>query len=120
MSKKPTPERLIQYFQNDAFARFAGCEIVEAGEGWAKVRMVIAPHHLNGVGLVHGGAVYMAADLAGAVAANSHGSVAVTLSATATYMKPRQGRQYSRHCAGGVAQPQDRRLHRGCGGRDDR
>ncbi len=91
MIRKPTPEELIRHFQNDAFARFTGCEIIEAGEGWAKVRMGIDRHHLNGVGLVHGGAVYMAADLAGAVAANSHGHVAVTLSATATYMKPGQG-----------------------------
>jgi acyl-CoA thioesterase len=92
MSEKISPERLIQYFRKDEFARYVGCEIVEAAEGMAKVRMEIRPHHLNGVGLLHGGAIFTAADLAAAVAANSHGRVAVAVSCTVIYMKPASGK----------------------------
>ena len=92
MIKVPSPEELIQIFQKDAFACFTGCEIIEAEEGRARVRMVIRPQHLNGVGLLHGGAVFTAADLACAVAANSHGRVAVTLSCAVTYMSPATGK----------------------------
>lgn len=92
MTRKPTPEELKQFFSKDEFARFVGCAVIEAGEGRAKVRMEIGPHHLNGGGLLHGGAVFTAADLAGAVAANSHGRFAVALSCTVTYMKPAKGR----------------------------
>ena len=92
MTQKPTPEELKRFFLKDEFARFVGCTIIEAGEGRAKVRMEIGPHHLNGGGLLHGGAVFTAADLTGAVAANSHGRFAVALSCTVTYMKPAKGR----------------------------
>jgi acyl-CoA thioesterase len=92
MSQAVSAEKLIGYFQKDEFARFIGCEITDAGEGWAKVRMEIRPHHLNGVGILHGGAIFTVADLAGAVAANSHGNVAVGISCTVTYMKPPKGK----------------------------
>ncbi len=92
MQGKISFERLKKYFSRDEFARFIGCDIVDAGEGWAKVRMEIGPHHLNGVGLLHGGAVFTAADLAAAVAANSHGRVAVAVSSTVIYMKPARGK----------------------------
>ncbi len=92
MPEKISSEGLKKYFSKDEFARSIGCEIVDAGEGRAKVRMEVRPQHLNGVGLLHGGAIFTAADLACAVAANSRGRVAVLVSSTVIYMKPARGK----------------------------
>jgi acyl-CoA thioesterase len=73
--------------KNDAFARYCGIEVVESGPGKAKARMTLAPHHLNGVGIAHGGAVFTLADLAFAVAVNSRGLTAVAINASITYLK---------------------------------
>lgn len=60
------------FFDNDAFARTAGVELIEAGNGFARARMLIKPQHLNGGGVCQGGAIFTLADFAFAVAANSH------------------------------------------------
>ncbi len=63
--------------QQDRFARHAGIELVAAKPGWAQVKMVIQPFHLNGAGTVHGGAIFTLADFAFAVASNAHGQLAM-------------------------------------------
>ena len=92
MTKEYSPEDLKRYFIKDKFARHAGIEIVDVGEGSARVKMDVKAHHLNGVGLVHGGAIFTLADLAGAVAANSRGNVSVGVSCTISYIKPVSGK----------------------------
>jgi acyl-CoA thioesterase len=42
---------------------------------------------LNGLGTVHGGAIFTLADFAFAAACNSHGTVAVALNVSITFMK---------------------------------
>ena len=49
--------------------------------------MLVEPHHLNGVGTVHGGALFTLADLAFAVACNAHGTVAVAVNVSISYLK---------------------------------
>jgi acyl-CoA thioesterase len=49
--------------------------------------MVLHPHHLNGLGSVQGGAIFTLADYAFAAAANSHGTVAVAINVSITFMK---------------------------------
>jgi acyl-CoA thioesterase len=49
--------------------------------------MEVKPFHLNGVGLVHGGALFTLADFAFAAAANSHEEVAVAINASISYLK---------------------------------
>jgi len=49
--------------------------------------MVVQPFHINGVGLVHGGALFTLADFAFAAAANSHEEVAVAINASISYLK---------------------------------
>jgi len=51
-------------FERDRFARYVGVELVEVSEGKAVARMKIREHHLNGVGIVHGAAIFSLADLA--------------------------------------------------------
>ncbi len=76
-----------EFFKNDRFAEHCGIELVEVGEGRAKTRMKIEDHHLNGVNVVHGGAIFSLADLAFAAASNSHGTVAVAINASIWYVK---------------------------------
>ena len=72
---------------NDQFAKHAGLELVAVSPGYAQVKMTITDYHLNGVGTVHGGALFTLADFAFAVAANSHDSVAVGINANIAYFK---------------------------------
>ena len=67
-------EDLKRFFKRDRFAEFLGIELLEAGEGYARSRMQIGEEHLNGIGTVHGGAIFTLADFTFAVASNSHGS----------------------------------------------
>ncbi len=84
-------EKIKKYFKNDRFAEWAGIEILEIREGWSQVKMNITEDHLNGVGIVHGGAIFTLADMAFAAAANSHGNVSVAINASISYMKAGKG-----------------------------
>ncbi len=72
---------------NDQFAKYNGIELMEVSAGSAVAKMVIGPNHLNGVGIVQGGAIYTLADLALAAASNSHGVTAVGLTSNIAYFK---------------------------------
>jgi acyl-CoA thioesterase len=76
-----------EFFKNDRFAEHNGIELLEVGEGRARARMKIEGYHLNGVSVVHGGAIFTLADLAFAAASNSHGTVAVAINASIWYVK---------------------------------
>jgi acyl-CoA thioesterase len=76
-----------EFFKNDRFAAHSGIELLEVSEGYAKARMHIMDHHLNGIDVVHGGAIFTLADLAFAAASNSHGTVAVAINASIWYVK---------------------------------
>lgn len=75
----------------DEFAKLAGIEIVEVGQGTARARMKITPRHLNGLGMVHGGAIFTLADLAFAAACNACGVPTVALNASISYLKATTG-----------------------------
>ena len=49
--------------------------------------MTIRPEHLNGVGVVHGGAIFALADAAFAAASNSEGRVAVAININISYLR---------------------------------
>jgi acyl-CoA thioesterase len=80
-------EAVINYFKNDRFADHVGIELIDVSKGWAKAKMEIKDHHLNGVNIAHGGAVFSLADLAFAVASNSHGTVALSINVSISYFK---------------------------------
>lgn len=79
----------IQKFfsERDRFAKHCGIELLEVGKGYAKARMKISEEHLNGVDLVHGGAIFTLADLAFAASCNSHGILAVAINVSISYLK---------------------------------
>ena len=80
-------ENIKKFFKNDKFAEYVGIELLEVSEGRAKAKMQIKENHLNSVGIVHGGAVVALADLVFSVASNSHGTVAVSINVSISYLK---------------------------------
>lgn len=81
-------ERVRAFFAGeDAFARHSGIELLDVAPGQATVAMTIRPFHLNGARTVHGGAIFTLADFAFAVASNSHGTLAVGVSTSISFIK---------------------------------
>ena len=79
---------VAQYFRdNDLFAQHCGIELLEAAGGSSKARLAIEKRHLNGIGTVHGGVLFTLADYAFAAACNSHGTVAVAINCSISYVK---------------------------------
>jgi len=80
-------DKIREFFKRDRFAAHNDVTLLEIQPGYAKAELVISDKHLNGVDITHGGAIFTLADLAFAVASNSHGTVAVGVSATISYLK---------------------------------
>ena len=77
-----------EFFKNDLFATNAGVELIEIREGYSKAKLEIKPEHLNAGQRTQGGAIFTLADLALAAAANSHGTLAFSLSSNITSCAP--------------------------------
>jgi acyl-CoA thioesterase len=75
------------YFRRDAYARLMGLQLLEVSEGWARAMLAITAHHRNSAGTVHGGTIFTLADFAFAVAAHSHGTVAVAINSSISFFK---------------------------------
>ncbi len=90
-------EAIKQFFEkNDKFADHVGIKLLEVSEGRAKAKMKIKKHHLNGVNTVHGAAIFTLADLVFAVASNSHGTIAMGINVSISYLKAiREGILYA-------------------------
>jgi acyl-CoA thioesterase len=80
-------DTLKEFLHRDAFVEHCGIELVSLAPGHAVTRMQVKPWHLNAVGIVQGGAIFTLADYAFAAASNSHGTVAVGINVSITYMK---------------------------------
>lgn len=59
------------FFNNDAYAKHLGIELLDERAGYAKTQLTIGELHLNGLGTAHGAAIFALADAALAVAANN-------------------------------------------------
>ena len=75
------------FLKNDRFAVHSNVELISMTPGAAHAKMVIQPHHLNGLGTAMGGAIFTLADFAFAAASNSHGTIAVALDVNITFLK---------------------------------
>lgn len=76
---------------NDRFAAHNGMELIEMSAGRAVARLVLQPHHLNGIGTAHGGAIFTLGDLALAAASNADGTVAMGINVSIQYIKAARG-----------------------------
>ncbi|PKM61326.1 MAG: thioesterase [Firmicutes bacterium HGW-Firmicutes-4] len=83
---------MIKTVKNDQFAKLLGLELITVDIGYAEVRMAIKEEHLNGLGIVQGGAIFTLADFAFAAAANAGGKVSVGINANINYFKPAKGK----------------------------
>lgn len=80
-------DNLRKLLDQDQFAKQAGVRLVSVSPGCAVAEMTLAPNHWNGIGNAQGGAIFTLADLAFAAASNSHGTVAVAVNVSITFMK---------------------------------
>lgn len=76
-----------EFFQNDRFAANIGIQLLEVRKGYAKASLVLTAEHLNAGGRTQGGVLFTLADLALAAAANSHGTLAFSLSSAITFLR---------------------------------
>ena len=76
-----------EFFKSDLFAENAGVVLLEVREGYSKAKLEIKPEHLNAGARTQGGAIFTLADLALAAAANSHGTLAFSLSSSITFLR---------------------------------
>ena len=80
------PEPVRRMLDDDLASRSLGISLVDAGPGFAVVRMTITDTMVNGHDLAHGGYVFLLADTAFACACNSHGPVTVAAGADITFV----------------------------------
>lgn len=80
------PEPVRRMLDDDLASRSLGISLVDAGPGYAVVRMTITDTMVNGHDLAHGGYVFLLADTAFACACNSHGPVTVAAGADITFV----------------------------------
>jgi acyl-CoA thioesterase len=76
---------LQTFVERDSFAKHLGIEMLDYGRGYARARLEIKAQHLNSAGILHGGAIFSLADAAFAAAANSHGTLAVAITASISF-----------------------------------
>ena len=80
-------DAVICCLRKDQFAARNNIELIEVRPGFARALMTVQPHHLNGVGTVQGGAIFTLADFAFAAASNSHGTVALAVNVSISFLK---------------------------------
>jgi acyl-CoA thioesterase len=72
----------------DNVAPSLGIEIAEVGPGFATATMIATEAMMNGVGILHGGYIFLLADCAFAVACNSHGPATVARAGEIEFLRP--------------------------------
>jgi acyl-CoA thioesterase len=78
---------LKRFFEGDRFAALVGIELEEVRPGYARARLAVEERHLNGAGVVQGGAIFTLADFTFAAAANSRGRLALAIEAHLTFLR---------------------------------
>lgn len=84
-------EKARKIFASDRYAALTGVEIVDAGPGYCKARLRIEDKHKNAADVVQGGAIFTLADLAFAVASNSHGQLALAINVNISFLRAATG-----------------------------
>jgi len=80
-------DTIKRWMRNDKYAELSNIELLSVEPGAARAKMTLHPHHLNGIGTVMGGAIFTLADFAFAAASNSHGTVAVAINVSISFLK---------------------------------
>ena len=69
----------------DSFSRWLGIENMEIAPGRSVIRMAVRDDMMNGMGGVHGGALYSLADSAFSFATNNSGIISVAIDSSMSY-----------------------------------
>ncbi len=77
---------IFRQVAQEPFARKFNLNLIELGEGYAKVSMVFTPDMGNIFGKAHGGALFALIDEAFETASNSYGTTAVALNMNISYV----------------------------------
>ncbi len=77
-----------QFLAEDTAARVLGITVSSVAPGVVTAHMSIRPDMLNGHGSAHGAALFAVADIAFAMACNSHGQPAIGRSCSIEYLAP--------------------------------
>ncbi len=87
-----TPNEIVQtgMYENDAFSKWLGIELINISRGYAKIKMTVREEMTNGFNIAHGGITYSLADSAFAFASNSWGEQAVSIETSISHTKPVQ------------------------------
>jgi len=83
---------IIKLMEKDRFAAYSGIKLIKVSIGYALAQMKITDNHLNGVNIVHGGAIFTLADFAFAAASNSKGAATLSINANISYFKSPKGK----------------------------
>lgn len=86
-----TLRRVQKKFAKDRFATENGAVVTSVRDGYARCEMPLDDHHRNAVGGIMGGAIFMLADFAFAVASNWNGPPCVSQTAQITYLSGIKG-----------------------------
>ena len=82
------PQQVLErMLETDAFSQWLGLVVDDIKNGYCRLHFTVKPDMLNGFGIIHGGAVFAAADSAFAFACNSHGRLALALDVSITFTK---------------------------------
>lgn len=85
-----TPNEIVQtgMYDNDAFSKWLGIELIDISQGYAKIKMTVREEMTNGFKIAHGGITYSLADSAFAFASNSWGEHAVSIETSISHTRP--------------------------------
>ncbi len=85
---RPNPEQVAREIErHDRLVDLLGITIEEVGPGRARVSLKVEDKHLNAADVCHGGVIFSLADLAFAIASNSHGTVALGIETSVSYTR---------------------------------
>lgn len=74
--------------EKDRFTAWLGLQLDHIEEGCCQMHFTLKPEMSNGLGSIHGGILFAAADSVFAFACNSHGLVAVAMEASIHFFRP--------------------------------
>ncbi len=80
-------EEFKDFIDKDNYANYLGIEFLMVAKGTAKAQLMIKNHHLNSMGVVHGGAIFSLADAVFSVASNSQGGIALAINVSISFFK---------------------------------
>ncbi len=83
-----TPKLVVdEMMKTDLFSQWLGIEVLEIQEGYSKIKMLVRPEMMNGLGIVHGGIAFAFSDSAVAFACNNRNNLSVALDTSINFFK---------------------------------